>query len=70
MPPLPELAEASKLIRNAGGVLVFAHPNDPNGTSLVSATRDLDEQMKIYVAEQFRFSTPIKTCYLRQKGSF
>jgi hypothetical protein len=41
------LAEASRLIRNAGGILVFAHPNDPNGTSLVSITWDLDEQMKI-----------------------
>jgi predicted metal-dependent phosphoesterase TrpH len=41
------LAEASKLIRNAGGILVHAHPNDPNGTSLVSITPDLDEQTKI-----------------------
>jgi len=41
------LAEASKLIRNAGGIVVLAHPNDPNGTSLVSITRDLGEQMKI-----------------------
>ncbi len=41
------LAEASKLIRNAGGILVFAHPNDPNGTSLVTITRDLTQQMKV-----------------------
>jgi predicted metal-dependent phosphoesterase TrpH len=41
------LAEASKLIRNAGGVLVHAHPNDPHGTSLVSITRNLDEQTKV-----------------------
>jgi predicted metal-dependent phosphoesterase TrpH len=41
------LAEASKLIRNAGGVLVHAHPNDPHGTSLVNITRDLDEQTKV-----------------------
>lgn len=41
------LAEASKLIRNAGGVLVHAHPNDPHGTSLVSITRDLDEQARV-----------------------
>ena len=41
------LAEASRLIRNAGGTLVHAHPNDPNGTSLVTITRDLDEQTKI-----------------------
>ena len=41
------LAEASKLIRNAGGILVHAHPNDPHGTSLVSISHDLDEQTKI-----------------------
>ncbi len=41
------LAEASSLIRNAGGILIHAHPNDPNGTSLVSITTDLDEQTKI-----------------------
>jgi hypothetical protein len=41
------LAEASRLIRNASGILVFAHPSDPNGTSLVSITPDLDEQTNI-----------------------
>jgi len=41
------LAEASQLIRNAGGVLVHAHPNDPNGTSLASITHDLDEQTNV-----------------------
>jgi len=41
------LAEASKLVRDAGGILVHAHPNDPNGTSLVSITPGLDEQAKI-----------------------
>jgi predicted metal-dependent phosphoesterase TrpH len=41
------LAEASKLVRDAGGILVHAHPNDPNGTSLVSITSDLEEQAKI-----------------------
>ncbi len=41
------LAEASKLVRNAGGILIHAHPSDPNGTSLVSITPDLDKQAKI-----------------------
>ena len=41
------LAEASRLIRNAGGVLVISHPNDPNGTSMVTISRDLDEQTKV-----------------------
>jgi predicted metal-dependent phosphoesterase TrpH len=41
------LAEASQLIRNARGILVHAHPNDPHGTSLVTITHDLDEQTKV-----------------------
>jgi len=41
------LAEASKLIRNAGGVLVHAHPSDHHGTSLVNITCDLDEQTNV-----------------------
>ena len=48
VPKFPlSLAEASSLIRNAGGILVLAHPNDPNGTSLISITSDLDEQTRI-----------------------
>ena len=41
------LGEVSKLVRNAGGILVHAHPNDPHGTSLVSISHDLDEQTKV-----------------------
>jgi len=41
------LAEASRLIRNAGGVLIHAHPNDSHGTSLATITHDLGEQTKL-----------------------
>jgi predicted metal-dependent phosphoesterase TrpH len=41
------LEEASGLVRRAGGKIVLAHPNDPNGTSLISVTRDLNEQTEI-----------------------
>lgn len=41
------LASASKLVRDAVGMLVLAHPNDPNGTSLVSLSRNLAEQTRI-----------------------
>jgi hypothetical protein len=41
------LEEASRLVRNAGGKLVLAHPNDPHGTSLVTLTKSLPEQTKI-----------------------
>lgn len=41
------LAEASSLVRNAGGILVHAHPSDPNGTSLATITRDIRQQTNI-----------------------
>ena len=41
------LSQASSLVKGAGGKLMLAHPNDPNGTSLVSFTTSLDEQQKV-----------------------
>jgi predicted metal-dependent phosphoesterase TrpH len=41
------LEEASRLVRNAGGKIVLAHPNDPHGTSLVTLTKSLPEQTQI-----------------------
>ena len=48
VPKMPlSLSEASSLVKGAGGKLMLAHPNDPNGTSLVSFTTSLEEQQKI-----------------------
>jgi 3',5'-nucleoside bisphosphate phosphatase len=48
VPKMPlSLEEASMLIRGAGGKLVLAHPNDPNGTSLTIVTKSLEEQQKM-----------------------
>jgi predicted metal-dependent phosphoesterase TrpH len=48
VPKMPlSLTEASGLVKGAGGKLMLAHPNDPNGTSLVSLTPSLDEQQDI-----------------------
>jgi 3',5'-nucleoside bisphosphate phosphatase len=41
------LEEASNLVRGAGGKIVLAHANDPNGTSLAVLTPDLHEQQEI-----------------------
>jgi len=41
------LEEASRLVKNAGGIIVLAHPNDPHGTSLVTLTKSLPEQTEI-----------------------
>lgn len=47
-PKMPvSLSEASELIHGAGGKMVLAHGNDPNGTSLVSLTTSVDEQLTI-----------------------
>jgi hypothetical protein len=48
VPKMPlSIDDASDLAKGAGGKLMLAHPNDPNGTSLVSLTPSLDEQQKI-----------------------
>ncbi len=41
------LPEASRLVKEAGGKLVIAHPNDSYGTSLSPITKDLSEQTQI-----------------------
>ncbi len=59
------LAEASRLIRNAGGILVHAHPNDPNGTSLASITPDLQEQTKIITEYMLEYLDGIECWHSR-----
>lgn len=39
--------EASRLVRNAGGKVVLAHPDDPHGISLVKLTKSLHKQTNI-----------------------
>jgi len=41
------IEEASRLVRDAGGIIVLAHPNDPHGISLVKLTKSLHEQAEI-----------------------
>jgi predicted metal-dependent phosphoesterase TrpH len=62
------LAEASNLVRNAGGILVFAHPSDPNGTSLVTITRDLEEQIKIIQKYMLQYIDGIECWHSRHDG--
>jgi len=48
VPKLPlQIGEASSLVRGAGGKILLAHPNDPNGTSLVTLAKSLSEQQRI-----------------------
>ena len=59
------LAEASKLVRDAGGILVHAHPNDPNGTSLVSITPDLNQQAEIITQYMLNYIDGVECWHTR-----
>jgi predicted metal-dependent phosphoesterase TrpH len=41
------IEDVSKLVHDAGGILVLAHPDDPNGTSMVKLSTNVAEQTKI-----------------------
>jgi len=59
------LEEASQLIRNAGGVLVHAHPSDDYGTSLVEITTNLNEQTNIISNYMLEYIDGVECWYPR-----
>ncbi len=59
------LEEASRLVRQAGGRLVLAHPNDPHGTSLVALTADLAGQTEIIEREMLKHIDGIECWHSR-----
>jgi predicted metal-dependent phosphoesterase TrpH len=59
------LEEASKLVRDAGGIVVLAHPNDPHGTSLVKLTKSLHEQTEIIKESILRYIDGIECWHPR-----
>ena len=59
------LAEASRLIRNAGGVLIHAHPNDSHGTSLATITHDLGEQTKLIEKHMLQYVDGVECWHSR-----
>jgi predicted metal-dependent phosphoesterase TrpH len=63
------LEEASALIRNAGGRLVLAHPNDPNGTSLISISHDLSEQTKIIRGHMLNYIDGVECWHSRNDAA-
>jgi predicted metal-dependent phosphoesterase TrpH len=66
VPKMPLLlAEASAIIHDAGGKLILAHPNDPNGTSLVALTKDIREQQKIILECMILFIDGIECWHSR-----
>jgi hypothetical protein len=66
VPKFPlSLEEASQLIRNAGGILVHAHPSDPSGTSLAELTSNLNEQTRIISQYMLEYIDGIECWYPR-----
>ena len=62
-PLTPE--EAAALVKRAGGKVILAHPNDPNGTSLISITKDLTEQTKIVFGQMLEYIDGIECWHSR-----
>jgi len=61
--------EASRLVRNAGGIIVLAHPNDPHGTSLVKLTKSLHEQTAIIEESILEYIDGIECWHSRNDAS-
>ncbi len=59
------LEEAAKLVHNAGGRIVIAHPNDPHGTSLVALTKSLPEQTAIIEESMLEFIDGVECWHSR-----
>ncbi|MBE0511530.1 hypothetical protein IBX38_00595 [Candidatus Bathyarchaeota archaeon] len=59
------VGEASRLVRNAGGIIVLAHPNDPHGTSLVRLTKSLHKQTEIIEESILRYIDGVECWHSR-----
>ena len=59
------IEEASRLLRNAGGMTVLAHPNDPHGTSLVTLTKSLRKQTEIVEESILRYIDGVECWHSR-----
>jgi predicted metal-dependent phosphoesterase TrpH len=63
------LEEASRLVRNARGKIVLAHPNDPHGTSLVTLTKSLPEQTEIIEESMLGFIDGVECWHSRSDAA-
>jgi len=59
------IEEASRLVRNARGIIVLAHPNDPHGTSFVKLTKSLHEQAAIIEESILRYIDGVECWHSR-----
>ncbi len=66
VPKMPlRLEEASRLVRNAGGRLVLAHPGDPKGTSLMSVDPDMSHHLGVVREAMLPYIDGIECWHLR-----
>ncbi len=63
------IEEASRLVKNAGGIIVFAHPNDHRGTSLAKLTKSLHEQSEIIEESILRYIDGVECWHPRNDFS-
>jgi predicted metal-dependent phosphoesterase TrpH len=63
------LGEAAALARGAGGVIVLAHPNDPNGTSLIGLTKDLPGQTEIIEENMLKYIDGVECWHSRSDAA-
>jgi predicted metal-dependent phosphoesterase TrpH len=63
------LEEASALVKKAGGIINLAHPNDPNGTSLIGVTKDLKRQTEIIREHMLGFIDGIECWHSRNDAA-
>lgn len=63
------LEEASRMMRNAGGKLVLAHPNDPHGTSLNILTKSMPEQTAIVQDKMLSFIDGLECWHSRHDAT-
>jgi len=59
------IEEASRLVKNAGGIIVLAHPNDPHGTSLVTLSKSLPEQTEIIEDSMLKYIDGVECWHSR-----
>jgi len=62
------IEEVSRLVRNAGGIIVLAHPNDPHGTSLVTLTKSLRKQTEIIEESILRYIDGVECWHSRNEA--
>lgn len=69
VPKMPvSLEEAAALVHEAGGRVVLAHPNDPNGTSLALLSADLREQLAVIQEKMLPLLDGVECWHPRHTG--